>query len=90
MDLSFLNSPLAVLIVLVVGLALSLWMLGRVRDDAHGRQGARRPEDFLTELRAAYEAGQMDTAEFERVRRSLGADSAVAENGEPPRPAPSD
>lgn len=64
----------------------------------HARSVARgidrdRPMDRLAELRAAYEAGQMSTEEFERVRLSLdgrGVSKAAEGVSKPSASAPAE
>jgi hypothetical protein len=63
----------AVLVALTVVIAWGLWTLLRIREESRGEVAGRLGrDDLLAPLRAAYEAGQMDTDEYERIRARLG------------------
>lgn len=59
-----------VILALFVLISLGFWIITRARREAVGDTNDG-PEALLRDLREAYEAGSMDTAEFERVKRSL-------------------
>ncbi len=63
----------AVVAVILGGMAL----VRRAHRDAHGYED-EKVEDPLQALRAAYEAGHMDDAEFRRVLASLGREADYA------------
>ncbi len=84
---------LATIVALATAIVLGVLAIYRSRRDAHGALDDG-PEDLYSDLKAAYEAGHMDTAEFRRVQASLGIEdppprSRLARAARPERSGPS-
>jgi hypothetical protein len=71
---------------MILIVAIGLAVINFVRREVKGT--AAREEDLLDQFREAYEAGEMDTAEFERVRQSLSRRDAMPAAGHEPAPRP--
>lgn len=70
---------LIVLVGVAVVVVLGTITIHRSRRDAHGVIDEQAStEDLFADLKAAYEAGQMDTAEFQRIQASLGVEHPPA------------
>ncbi len=69
---------ITVLIVLTTVIGVGIWMMMRMREAARSDGGPMvKEKDLLDPLQAAYRSGQMDTAEFERIRSRLGDPMAM-------------
>ncbi len=75
------------LLGLTVLLMVAYWAIVRARTAARGLN-VDRPFDRLAALKAAYEAGQMDTGEFERVRKLIHAEAEGGRLDPPPSRVP--
>ena len=67
------NAALIAATAIVIALGMSLIKLARRQ--AKG-DTSDQPEDLFAQFQEAYDAGEMDTAEFERVRASLDRQKA--------------
>ena len=73
------NTFLAVLVLVV---AIGFIIVYRLKRDVEAEEGTVSDADLLKEFERAYYAGEMDEAEFQRVKARLGMPEP------PPRPAP--
>jgi hypothetical protein len=84
----------AALVVLALTIAVGLWAMLQFRESAResgpSASDRIRHDDLLGPLKAAYEAGQMDPAEYERIRARLegGRGLPVRPPSEAQAPAP--
>jgi hypothetical protein len=73
-----------VMIVLAMALGIALWMFVRTREDIYAdAEGCTfdDPRERLKELEAAFAAGLMTPAEFERLKEKLGVEANRKSSG---------
>lgn len=79
------NVALIAATMVVLGIAWKV--LAIMHREAHGQAGDS-PEDLLAQFQAAYDAGEMDSAEFRRVCASLERKAGEASRLPAARPRP--
>ncbi|GIW86250.1 MAG: hypothetical protein KatS3mg108_0574 [Isosphaeraceae bacterium] len=83
---------IAAMAILVLIIAWGLWTMQTIRNEARQKPTSLgTPEDLIGPIRAAYQAGQMDSAEYDRICQRLGLprgkpDRTPTDSPTPPSP----